>query len=272
MTASVITRLWARQPGRYFCVSTKGDRWRDHFFEKRELDDLGEFIADHRLDNIYFCPHAFSAPRRIKANAVPPRCLYADLDEVDPRRLRLRPTIAIESSPGRYVGLWRVNAPITERVNKRLTYHLKADKGGWDLTQVLRMPETWNYKYNPPARVRVLWDEGPVYRVADLERMLPHVPMPIGGGGTGVPRRSSTLTPLAICDKHELNGWLRHQLLKGRQVGTERRHRIHWRLACELHDAGVPAREAFVLLRATGWNKHTNDAPVWNMIDKIWND
>jgi hypothetical protein len=67
-----------------------------------------------------------------------------------------------------------------------------------------------------------------------------------------------------------IRGWLRHELLHGGQVGSERRHRMHWKLACCLHEHGAPAHAAFVCLWRTAWNKHADDGPVWGMIDKIW--
>jgi hypothetical protein len=95
------------------------------------------------------------------------------MDACDPRKCKWRPTIAIESSPERYVGLWECDSVVTEELNKRLTYALGADHSGHDLTQVLRLPGTFNYKYTPAPRVLLLWDDGPTYRVGRLERELP---------------------------------------------------------------------------------------------------
>ena len=99
--------------------------------------------------NVYWCPHGFSKPRRKKQYAVLPALLWSDMDEAHPN-LQFKPTIAIESSPDRYVGIWECDATVSEGLNRRLTYHIGADKGGWDLTQVLRTPGTLNYKYDPP--------------------------------------------------------------------------------------------------------------------------
>jgi hypothetical protein len=76
------------------------------------------------------------------------------------------------------------------------------------------------------------------------------------------PDRSSTSTASAAgCGS---------SLLDGGQVGTERRHRMHYKLACRLQEAGVSAEEAFVLLWETQWNKHTHETPVWTLIEKVW--
>ena len=47
---------------------------------------------------------------------------------------------------------------------------------------------------------------------------------------------------------------------------------MHYKLACALHEKGVPAGEAFVLLRGTPWNKHHDDNSVWKMIEKLWKE
>lgn len=52
---------------------------------------------------------------------------------------------------------WKLEEPITnaetiENINRRLTYYLEADSSGWDYQQVLRPPETVNYKHNVPTK------------------------------------------------------------------------------------------------------------------------
>jgi hypothetical protein len=174
----LVTRLWAKQPGAVFCISTKSEvgGWRDHFFGRTEMDDMERLVQARRDHDVYFCPHGFSRPTRRKQFAVSPCCLYADLDEVDPEAIAWIPTIAIESSPGRYVGVWVTDRPIREQLNRRLTYTIGADRGGWDFTQVLRVPGTLNHKYSPALLVRTLWACGPKYRVRDLERRLSDAP------------------------------------------------------------------------------------------------
>jgi hypothetical protein len=174
----LIVRLWTKQPGEFFCVSTKSEIgvWRDHFFARDELSDVPELIYQHRQSDVYFCPHGYSLARRGKEFAIPPHCLYADLDEANPEAISWVPTIAIESSPGRYVGIWLTDEPTSEQLNRRLTYAIGADRGGWDLTQVLRVPGTLNHKYVPSVPVRTLWGCGPKYCVVQLEREVPDLP------------------------------------------------------------------------------------------------
>lgn len=246
----IIERIWKQQDGKHFCISTKaanGD-WNDHFFTKSKFRDIKQFIADHADKDIYFCPHGFNRPRRLKKNAEPPKVLWADLDEADPREFdeALLPTVAFESSPGRFVGLWLVTDYINEDLNRRLTYHLNADKGGWDFTQVLRFPGTKNYKYDNTPRVKILWSDGPMYSVDQIEKALPAEKKQTRTSGDAQ----------AIYKKYEkkFSGFIRRELLRGKPRHGKRSE-VFWRLVNDILEAGVSEDEAFELLRASPWNK-----------------
>ena len=269
MDSDCLRRLWAQQPGRFICLSTKerSGRWQDHFFADV---DLKEFIATNRDKNCYFAPMKFDVRARKKEHAVLPRMLWADLDQADPHHLDLEPTIAIKSSPGRYAALWATDGVVTEDLNRRLTYHVGADKSGWDVVQVLRLPGSRNLKYASKPQARVLWEDGPIYKVSTLERRLPVVPTRAVVVGE---RKVSRLSMTEILDKYDLNDWLVRELLgPGRRTNLDgqRGYKVHWRMACELHDAGVPRDEGFVLLFQSKWNKHASEGPVWSLVDKIW--
>ena len=58
----LITDVWAEQPGKFFCISTKdgGGKWKDHFFEPSEFGTIRQFLKDNDDKDIYFCPHGFN--------------------------------------------------------------------------------------------------------------------------------------------------------------------------------------------------------------------
>ena len=281
-----IVRIMRMQPGDFFFLSLKwpSGRWRDYAFARDgivdgtvgDLDDIPAFVAEHLALNIYFVPHAFNAPTRRKIHAVLPCCLFADMDGVGPDVCSPEPTIIWRTSPRRYSGIWLTDKPITEQLNRRLTYVNGFDHGGWDLTQLLRLPGTFNYKRDPPTPTKLLWADGPRYRIADLERMLPLLPerpRHNGHSHSNGERKASKLPMEAIIKRYPtIRFGTREKLLGEGQVGGERRHRMHWRLACELHEANVPEDEAATLLIGTAWNKHDSDEPVWGMIKKIWSE
>ncbi len=262
--------IWEGQPGDYFFLSTKSrsGKWKDHLIARGDWDLVEEILEEHRNSDIYMCPHGFTGedPRRLKENSVDPHLLYADLDEADPRDLSLKPTIAIESSPGRYVGYWLTDKATTEELNRRLAYSFGADTSGWDRTQVLRVPGTRNFKYDPPARVKLLWSDGPKYKVNQLERMLPEVPQ-----NTGAPESSSEVRELYKKYEPHLSRWARRELLDG-NPRTGRRSEVLWKLQNELMEAGCSLEELFQLLWVSPWNKfsdrHNGEAQLRRELEK----
>lgn len=244
----LITQIWRDQPGNYFCISTKSKsgKWTDKFFTRKGLSKVRAYINDNLDKDLYFCPHGFSEARRLKDYAVLPKLLWADLDEADPSEISPMPTVAIQSSPGRFVGLWMVNKTISESINRRLTYHVGADPGGWDITQVLRVPGTSNYKYDSAPRVKALWSDGPVYEIEEIEGILPeeHDDEPNLGEAIRIYKRY---------ERH-LSTFARRELLGGKPK-RGKRSEVLWRLNKEMLEAGMTAEEAFTILVVSPWNK-----------------
>ena len=91
----LITQVWKSQPGDYFCISTKSNsgKWRDKFFTRKGLSKVRAYINANLDKDIYFCPHGFDKARRLKEYAVMPKLLWADLDEADPSKMSIMPTI-----------------------------------------------------------------------------------------------------------------------------------------------------------------------------------
>lgn len=262
----IIDRIWREQPGKWFFFATK-DRsggWRDHPFRRSEFTKIPQFLADHADKDLYWCVHGFSKPRRLKQYAEAPKLLWADLDESDPREMPdFLPSVAWESSPGRYAAVWRLTTYMVEDINRRLTYHLKADKGGWDLTQVLRVPGTTNYKYDSKPKTKLLWMDGPEHDIRELEKKLP----------TELKTRESDVAR-GLYRKYEkhMSGWVRRQLLNGRPK-PGKRSEVLWKLTNELIEAGCTHEEAFELLRVSPWNKFAKrrdgDEQLRREIDKV---
>ena len=262
----LIQQVWKKQPGKYFCVSTKkGSKWKDNWFSKDQFDDLPEFIKDNLDKDVYWCPHGFNKKSRLKDHAVAPKLLYADLDGANPKEIALKPTIALESSPGRFVGFWVVDEPIEEQLNRRLSYSIGADVSGWDFSQVLRVPNTKNYKYPTTPRVRILWNDGPTYEVKRLNRVIPRLKNVMG-------EELDDKAP-AIFKKYEkkMPRWVRRELLNGKpQQGL--RSEVIWKLQNELIEIGLSRDEVFELIWACPWNKfrQRRDGPdqLWRELDK----
>lgn len=140
---------------------------------------LPPITEPHGKADQYFCPVVFSANKRQKEYALPTNVLWADLDPVNPNTCRLKPSIAWESSPGRYHAIWFLSAEIPAEdaasLSKRIAYADGGDKGGWDLTQVLRIPGTKNFKYESAPLVKLLWAKSRAYSVEEVKAAYPPV-------------------------------------------------------------------------------------------------
>ena len=255
----LITEVWSKQPGKWFCLATlkkagrlkkeEKEKPRVYWFKRMQFPKVGEKIDELKADklNVYFCPHGFTDKRRIKENAVAPHLLFADLDETPPSSCRVEPTWAVMSSPGRYVGLWATDDAVTEEDNRRWTYTIGADKTGWDFGQILRVPGTRNYKYDDAPRVRVIGGSGKTSRLRDLRKLMPtEKPQDLATGDKRQRLYSKYEKKLKPATR---------RLLFATKTNGEDRSKTLWRLNLDLIEAGASRDEAFTLLWSSVWNK-----------------
>jgi hypothetical protein len=144
----------------YLCIATatgnsKKD-FRQQFFRwPEQRANIGSFIESAHRKNVWFCTSLLEKTSRKKEFCLAGNLLWADLDECDPAEVEPLPSAIIESSPGRWQALWRLDETIepyeAEDLNRKIAYKYNvngADPSGWDLTQLLRVPLTFNYKYS----------------------------------------------------------------------------------------------------------------------------
>jgi len=204
-------------------------------------------------ESVYFSVAKFKRRGRDYEDMQATHWLWADLDEIHPTEaadLGLMPTMAWESSPGRYQALWRLHKrlrpEIQERINQALSYHLGADQGGWDRTQVLRLPGTRNFKYADGPAVQLLWYEEELsYSAKSIwdvvkssappaERVFSAVPVVRGD----MPAKARALLRVGA-----------DQVVEG-----ERSARL-WELECLLAEAGWGEDDIYAVVEASAWNK-----------------
>lgn len=222
-------------------------------------------LEKHKDDDIYFTPATFALPER-KAEAIGlTRALWADLDEVNPEALELTPTIAWQSSPGRYQAVWLFNEAIPNAtepggLNQRLTYEIGADSSGWDATQLLRVPGSKNHK--PAFGVEgvqgyVLFEEIPRPNTEEF-RNIPEVPK------DHVPLKYEALAELvgrqnlAELKKKIIRNRVpraARELLWAKDAGEDRSGKV-WNIARSLADCGFEIEEIVYLLQHSVWNKY----------------
>jgi RecA-family ATPase len=209
--------------------------------------------------DIYFCPVVFKEPKRRKENALPTNLLWADLDPIRPTACKLRPSIAWESSPGRFQALWFLDQDIppddAAELSKRIAYGDGGDKGGWDLTQVLRVPGTRNFKYPSRPEVKLLWAQRKKYSPDTIRANYSHVngsaPTLVGENGWPIATESSIQAAIL-----SLPIGVRKQLSASTD-GADRSLELQ-RLARSLIKFGVSSEMTLLLLQRSSWNKFAN--------------
>ena len=281
----VLARIWGNdRRGSVFLPYINGwcnskEERRKNFHEgrafrwPRERQAILEHLTAHAEDDVYFPPNLFDGKRRIEQNVAPEKVLYADLDPVDPGALGdLRPTIAWESSPGHYQGVWildreRTGATWPGKENHRLTVALEADPSGWDATQLLRVPGRPNFKPEykqkndgkPVMGGGLLWAEGPRYVWEDFDD-LPDVGAVVGDDVEMIDEEI-----IDGVDRHEV--WARVRLkvsarcreylaLKTDPAGVADRDQVLWQIERDLADAGCSLIEIVAIVRPSVWNKY----------------
>jgi hypothetical protein len=268
---------WQRQHGYVFLTWFDDDHdWHDHRYSFTNGKAQSLALPNDGCD-VYFAPNLFESKRR-KDQAKPGRWLYADLDEVDPRTLEyLLPTIAWETSPGRYQAMWQLTEHLQPNrlaeLNQQVTYFTGADRGGWSLTKVLRVPGTVSTKHGFEWTVRLMWADGERYDPADVRRLVRDVPTPASvledaSGPIRVPKRSPATIRKAYRGKLPATA---RKLLKATEARGDRSQTL-WKLYNLLLDAGMSPGEVFVVIKPTVWNKYRGQSrenrQLWTEIHK----
>ena len=237
-----VWKLQEPKKGYYFCLTTinhVNKKVVDHFFKwpikREELESFEEKFPSSKY-NIYFCATPFMNPRRKKSYVIGSRLLWADLDPVNPRTCDFKPQIAWKSSDERYACLWVLDqfypSDIIEQRNKAMSYNVGADKGGWDLTQVLRLPGTINHKYDPPQKVRTLWVKEGNFNLEDLPD---HIYENLDAREI-LKQYKGKIKPSTL------------RLLTSKRASEGKRSEVIWKINNELAEQGINAHVRFNLL------------------------
>ena len=244
------------------------ESWKDIFFEyPTEIDNALEFIINkHHGFNMYFSPMLYSGRSRVKENVKVTPVIWSDLDLCEPENLLVQPTQVVESSPGRYQGYWAMETPLdpddAEDLAKRIAYHHAdqgADKSGFDLSQALRIPTTFNYKY-------LLDDEVPVVKLIDVNRKVYRLEdfkeYPLVKGYTYIDEEMPPIE--GVPDGNDILYERRLQLnpqifkLYQEEPGKSWSEPL-WNLQMLLFEAGLEREEVFAVAMSARCNKYKRD-------------
>ena len=125
------------------------------------LDTVETVVELHKDEDLYFSPMLYSVPRRKKSTVETTPVCYADTDLFNPDKYLVAPTLNVQTSEGHTHSYWvldndqysredvaRVSRAIavTHAATDENGKQIGVDPGGWDLTQLLRVPGTMNLK------------------------------------------------------------------------------------------------------------------------------
>lgn len=267
------------------CLSTKRvdtGQWQDHYFGfPDELEDAVDFAATRGIENdLYFCPNILGSKSCHKNDVISSSCIWADVDEADPKEFTVQPSIIIETSPGRTQAYWLIGEPCdpddTEAIARAVAYENTSDKNGWNRNRKLRVPLTYNHKYQPPKHVKLIDFSGDRYSLEKLKTAYyigedgPN-PTTTGEGG-------STETDIEtedaddVLERYKLGINPRAFDLFNNEPATKDWSSSLWNLELLLIEAGLDDVEVFSVVRESACNKYKRDGrpeyDLWAEVQK----
>jgi hypothetical protein len=248
----------------------------EEFFEyPAQVDVMLQSIEDQSLrKDTYFCPQLLRERKRTKENILLAPNVWSDLDTCDPDNLLVEPSVVLQTSPGRYQAFWvleqQYDVDDVEEMSRRIAYaHAEegADRSGWDLTQLLRVPYTYNRKYpGEEHEVKILEANKGLYRLTDFDEY----------------PQTSTYVPVA--DEMPQEADLPQDAEAMLQAKRMEINPLVWRLFTQepdsdwskplwnlqmlLFEAGFSREEVFVIAREAACNKYARDGRSQNLLWK----
>ncbi|MEM3771554.1 MAG: DNA-primase RepB domain-containing protein [Candidatus Micrarchaeia archaeon] len=152
----------------YFCIAVKKESFKILFFKctESEISKAINFISLSTGKNVYVSLNTFTYPQRTKeycSNQI--HNLFLDFDNIDAFRQFMQSeeykyATIIQTSQNKYQVILKLKKPITkekaEQITKYLARKFNSDIAATDCTRLIRMPYTYNHKYNPPFVVKVI--------------------------------------------------------------------------------------------------------------------
>lgn len=268
----------------------------------RQRDDLVATVKANHANDLYFCPVLFAKqPERYldekgrtrkrygrrKDNAKWLGVVYADADDAQPEVFRLEPTITVRSSQNKHHLYWSISDTEGDvvrhtRSGQVIAYaHEGCDLGGWDITQLLRVPTTTNNKPSLPQPWKVAaLTSGQSFTMAEIDKA--YEPGQIQASAPQVPLETPLPKVLPeygevlakVASNSEIVDLLHTKGRAPKDGKDGNRSQLLWLLLCTLAREGLTKEETFVLSWEVNYNKsrlrgHTKSA-YWQIVCKAY--
>lgn len=141
------------------------------------LKTIETYASMREDEDLYFSPMLYKVPLRRQSSVQTTPVVYADTDRFPVDQFLVPPSINIETSPGRHASLWLLDSydyepeQVASVARAIALTHAKTeggvqvgtDTGGWDLTQLIRMPNSINRKFEVPGKYDGYTEPYPVF-------------------------------------------------------------------------------------------------------------
>lgn len=247
-----------------------------------QLDKMVAYAEANADLDVYYSPFLYTKPPALsntrhaaKDNVTKAACVWADGDDCPLDKLKIKPTITIQTSEKHWQGYWLLSDAddlsndMLEALSRGL-YEAHKNDGmdrGWPLSKKLRVPFTHNLKKVKPWEITLtVGDEeitaaefaaeyAPVERMGSEDEDFP-TDIPSMYEVLGMVNRSY-ITDLATDDSFNTE---------------EDRSSKMYHLQCALWEEGCSIVEAFAVVRATEFNKFAQDGRgdgyLWKQINR----
>jgi hypothetical protein len=258
---------------------------KQHFFVyPQEIDTVLTLIdARKTAVDLYFAPFLLDEAKRRKQYITDTPVAWADGDLCPVEALKVQPSVVVRSSKNgdveKFHFYWKFDelqpSNIGEEISKRIAYSHDddgMDRSGWDLTQLLRVPSTYNHKYVPPAPVSpAVVDVNALYSPDYFDDYYPQleddasfvevdsIELPDEDAKQLLTKYKSSISPRAV------------DLFV--EVPMRNWSSAMYELQCTLFEAGLSNEEVFVIAREAACNKYLRDgrpeAHLWKEVQKV---
>lgn len=250
----------------YVCIAHRNQNRlvESYFYYPDELVPMLEHIARQSLDQeSYFCPQLLGTKKRTKENIQTVTNAWSDLDTCSPELCLVKPTLSWQTSAQKFQAVWVFDKPVPaeagEDISRRIAYYHAddgADKTGWDLTQLLRIPYTTNFKYDEPYEITILEANQRKYRISDFKEY----PQSAGYEYLEVPFPDEfpnvSANDILETVKRDINP---HVWELFHVTPSEDWSKKLWELELLLFEAGLDREHVFLVAEASACNKYKRD-------------
>lgn len=251
-----------------------------------QKDDIIAFVLQNSEKDIYTVPSLFKTRGSRKASNIAHQwCVYADADSLDIRKVRVEPTMVVETSPDSHHLYWATSTddPRTLMDISKAVAHTHADDGcdpsGWDAGQLLRVPGSTNNKYGDPMEV-LLRRVGSSHTMEHLREMYPDVvpQRKVSLGEDMPPRKNWYYATDAIRESGEVFHYHPdiYTMFADELIDGQDRSATMWKLLSEMSRCGVTKTTAMYIAWEAKCNKYRLDGrseeELWNELCRAYDD